>query len=151
MGFIIPSTTNVEIYVEERTESFYLVATDNPGIAIGAGNEVLAEFYLRDLPDIIVLLQELVERNKAFIDAERAEHLVTPEARKEQEEIEEVESVWKKLGLSETLCETCGAHLKEQSPGRLICLNACHLGPAGKVRFQEHMTSFMQGRNNNDA
>jgi hypothetical protein len=38
------------------------------------------------------------------------------------------------LGMDKAKCPTCGAWLKDR-----ICLNACHLGEAGKHRFQDHM------------
>lgn len=37
-------------------------------------------------------------------------------------------SIHQKLGLTDILCPTCGAHCK-LSNGELICLNACHLLP----------------------
>lgn len=43
-------------------------------------------------------------------------------------------SMWEQLGYQATLCPTCHAHLHDG-----ICLNACHLGDAGKERFTKHM------------
>lgn len=39
-------------------------------------------------------------------------------------------SIWQKMGYSPELCPSCGAHIRKG-----ICLNACHLGDAGKLSF----------------
>lgn len=45
-------------------------------------------------------------------------------------------SFYQKLGLSDILCSTCGAHCKVVD-GNLICLNACHLIPESQDRFHK--------------
>lgn len=43
------------------------------------------------------------------------------------------------LGLEKETCKKCGSHLSKTDGGKLICLNACHLGEAGQSRFAEVM------------
>jgi len=45
-------------------------------------------------------------------------------------------SIHQKLGLSDILCSTCGAHCKV-SNGELICLNACHLVSEAQETFHK--------------
>lgn len=46
-------------------------------------------------------------------------------------------SVFEKLGLDEHTCPTCTAHLYRDETIGLICLNACHLSPAARDRFNQ--------------
>jgi hypothetical protein len=58
------------------------------------------------------------------------------------------------LGFAEERCPVCQAHLKRTEAGDLICLNACHLGPAGQRRFLDHLERVMAahwGREQTDA
>jgi hypothetical protein len=43
-------------------------------------------------------------------------------------------SIHQKLGLSDILCPTCGAHCRLDGD-QLICLNACHLVPQALDHF----------------
>ena len=51
-------------------------------------------------------------------------------------------SIWEKLGHENRLCPTCEAHLYKG-----ICLNACHLAPDTKKRFEESLHKFVSKEN----
>jgi hypothetical protein len=53
-------------------------------------------------------------------------------------------SLFQKLGLSNLLCPTCGAHLSGEGE-EAICLNACHLIPEGKETFHQLWLKMTQG------
>lgn len=46
-------------------------------------------------------------------------------------------SLHERLGFSPELCPVCGGHLYKDPQGESICLNACHLGTAGKAAFDK--------------
>jgi hypothetical protein len=54
---------------------------------------------------------------------------------------EYAQSYGPELGFDRFRCSTCNALLRDG-----ICLNACHLGPAGKAQFAEHMRAFADAR-----
>lgn len=45
-------------------------------------------------------------------------------------------SHYEEFGLSDKLCPTCHAHLKEEDGLGLYCLNVCHLGKEAKALFE---------------
>ena len=64
------------------------------------------------------------------------------------------DDTYKLLGLEKERCPMCGANLKlvgkpsyQGGTGPPICLNACHLGVAGKARFQASIAAFVRERN----
>jgi hypothetical protein len=59
----------------------------------------------------------------------------------------EIIAIDDKLGFTLYTCPVCGAALvfpNKDNTQRLICLNACHLGPGGQARFNAFITGALK-------